>query len=252
MKTQLYSIFFVVIASAILCPLDNGHACSCIEPPPPLEALAQSDAVFSGKVTVIGQNSDDFSIRFQFAVVDVWKGVTTAETQVITATNSAACGFEFQADERYLVYAYQDENGELNTNICTRTRLLEYAEDDIAALGQPILSFNVPPDDEGESTTTEDIANMLLDNFDDSDSNGDDMLDYAESQSTIPGLTQEQFDVIDTDANGYLSKDELQDVLGGNGCCKQTSGVKDNVKRFIGDWLLVGLSLMVLSSITRK
>ena len=146
MKTHLYSIFFMVIVATMLYPINKSHACSCIEPPPPLDALAQADAVFSGKVTVIDQNSDDFSIRFQFAVIDVWKGVTTAETQVITATNSAACGVEFQADEQYLVYAYQDDNGELNTNLCTRTRLLEYAEDDIAALGQPILSFNMPPD----------------------------------------------------------------------------------------------------------
>jgi hypothetical protein len=43
---------------------------------------------------------------------------------------SDTCGYEFQLNNEYLVYAY-DYNGSIYTNICTRTNLLEYANEDL-------------------------------------------------------------------------------------------------------------------------
>ncbi len=45
------------------------------------------------------------------------------------------CEYPFKVGERYLVYAYGDEN-ELGTSTCTRTRKLKKAKEDLKALGE--------------------------------------------------------------------------------------------------------------------
>jgi len=105
---------------------------------------------------------------------------------------------------------------------------------------------------EGESILTlEEIMQILLDAFDAADTNGDGKLSYEEALAIIAGLTQEQFNAIDTDGDGFLSLEELG-CERRCGCCKCTNKAKIDIKRYIGDWLLVGLSLLVLISIANK
>src|SRR5258708_4102213 len=42
-----------------------------------------------------------------------------------TGLGGGDCGFDFEVGKQYLVYAFNDEAGELSTNICTRTTRLE-------------------------------------------------------------------------------------------------------------------------------
>jgi hypothetical protein len=65
----------------------------------------------------------------------IWKGAHCGTVTVQTASDSAACGYSFEVGRTYLVYAFKE--GGLSTNICTRTRVIEEASEDLAALGAP-------------------------------------------------------------------------------------------------------------------
>jgi hypothetical protein len=88
-----------------------------------------------------GGKGRDVSVTLE--VTTTWKGIAEKNVVVHTASDSAACGFNFEVGESYLVYAYRTgEEGAkdrtLATNICTRTRLAgDGAKDDIAELGPP-------------------------------------------------------------------------------------------------------------------
>ena len=62
--------------------------------------------------------------------------------------------------------------------------------------------------EEGEMEV-EGIAQDLLDQFDQVDSDNDGALDYEETLTLLPQLTQDQFDTLDTDDNDLLSREEL-------------------------------------------
>jgi formylglycine-generating enzyme required for sulfatase activity len=104
---------------------------------------------------------------------------------------------------------------------------------------------------EGEPLTQEEIMQILLDAFDAADTNGDGKLSYEEALAIVTGLTQDQFNALDTDDDGFLSIEELGGD-GGCGCCKRTPNTKIDIKRYIGDWLLVGLSLLVLITLANR
>jgi LPXTG-motif cell wall-anchored protein len=108
------------------------YACSCIQPGPPAEALTNASAVFSGQVQTISAVGN--SLQVTFTVKSVWKGTEQATIVVNTPTSSASCGVEFVQGQEYLVYADEAE-GQLQTNLCSRTAQLAAAGEDIAALG---------------------------------------------------------------------------------------------------------------------
>lgn len=128
MRTAMLALMGVVM----FC--ESAQACSCAPPPPPPQALERAAAVFSGKVTKIEQ-VNDFSKRVTIALDRTWKGVEGAEVAVYTASNGAACGYGFKEGESYLIYTYKTDRGQ-ETNICTRTRGIADAAEDIKALGE--------------------------------------------------------------------------------------------------------------------
>jgi len=122
----------------------SAFACSCIAPGTPEQELQKSDAVFSGTVHTIDKTTNGYHILFD--VSEIWKGISAASVEVATAQDSAACGFAFEKDKAYLVYAYESEDG-LSTNICTRTALLSEATNDVIALGEsstPLEATSTP------------------------------------------------------------------------------------------------------------
>lgn len=113
-------------------------ACSCAPPPPPKAALEASAAVFSGKVVDV-EDIGDFQRAVTIEVASTWKGVKGRKVTVQTAKHGATCGFGFEKGKSYLVYAYETKQGEakvLSTNLCTRTRALGDAKDDLTELGE--------------------------------------------------------------------------------------------------------------------
>jgi hypothetical protein len=111
-------------------------ACSCMAPPPPAQAMEKAAAVFSGKVTAIKAEGHGKSVMIK--VDQSWKGVETETVTVHTSSDSASCGFAFKEGTDYLVYAFaKDENDKgLSTNLCTRTKSLASAKEDLDALGE--------------------------------------------------------------------------------------------------------------------
>ena len=117
-----------ILISILLISL--AFPCSCMEPPPPEEAYEDADVVFSGEVINITEDESGYYHEVTFQIIDVWKGEDSEEITVLTETYSDACGYNFQINNEYLVYAYNYTWG-IYTNICTRTNLLEYASEDL-------------------------------------------------------------------------------------------------------------------------
>jgi len=67
-------------------------------------------------------------------VGEVLSGVPPGQTEVeiVTGLGGGDCGYAFQSGVDYFVYARKDGRGRLTTNICSRTRPLDQAEEDLA------------------------------------------------------------------------------------------------------------------------
>lgn len=133
-------------AAALIClaPLaQQAFCCSCVRQPEPLVALGRADAVFSGAVVAVrdphageATYSSIDPLLYSIAVNEVWKGDVGDTTVITTARESCSCGFPFQIGRTYIVYAYLPRTGDADwsTHLCTRTRDIERAGEDLEAL----------------------------------------------------------------------------------------------------------------------
>ncbi len=117
-------------------------ACSCAPPPAADVALANSGVVFEG--TVIGlpapppegsRQGGPGKVEYRFSVMQFWKGSPGMEVRVFTNSSGAACGRKYKKGESYLIYAQLSEEATISDNICSRTRLLSGAAEDLKILG---------------------------------------------------------------------------------------------------------------------
>ncbi len=121
-------------------------ACSCAPPQSASQELKRATAVFAGKVFEIKRQErekgkkhpgDQFrEVEVRFDVSRVWKGIDKDTAVVFTSSHSASCGYRFSKDKTYIVYAYANKDGKLETGICSRTKPLDEAEDEIRELDQ--------------------------------------------------------------------------------------------------------------------
>ena len=59
----------------------------------------------------------------RFVVAESFRGLRSAEAEVVTGWGGGDCGYEFVKGETYLVYAFRGEKDKLlRTGICTRPR----------------------------------------------------------------------------------------------------------------------------------
>lgn len=133
-------------------------ACSCIPPGSPVASMEQADAVFAAKVVSVAPEETAASLpstvhvnRMQrrkvvFELDRVWKGCEAAaeaeeaphHIELTTGAGGGDCGFDFMVGESYMVYAFATADGSLVTSICSRTRHLRDAAEDVASLGEPL------------------------------------------------------------------------------------------------------------------
>lgn len=131
-----------LVVLAVLVPglvPSRASACSCMAQTVE-EAVASSAAIFEARV--VSEVDEGGTMVVTFAVTQAWGGVDHETISVRTARDSAACGFDFQVDETYLVYA----NGEadaLTVSLCSRTARLLDAAADRAALGSGVIPVDV-------------------------------------------------------------------------------------------------------------
>ena len=116
-----------------------AYACSCVENPPPLEALERSAVVFDGMVVSLKLHerpgdvwSSADPVTVEFDVNRVWKGYDYQTMYLTTARSGATCGFTFVEGEEYLVFS----SNAATVSLCSRTRPMSEAKDDLAALGE--------------------------------------------------------------------------------------------------------------------
>jgi len=110
---------------------------------PPCQTRWRSDAVFVGKVVSInpldpqaadGTRSFSTLRRIHIQVSEAFAGVPAGETDVYSGTGAADCGFAFEVGREYVVYANRLSDGRLATGICSGTRRLEGATEDLRYL----------------------------------------------------------------------------------------------------------------------
>lgn len=137
----------LVLAGTIsLATAPNAHACSCVVPPPPQEALEMSEEVFSGEVVEISEIPGGVSVGF--SVSEEWKGVDQREIEVATSGGEASCGFSFEVGGEYLVYTSENTSSpgpDTRTGLCSRTADLANAGKDLDALGAGTAGSDLQP-----------------------------------------------------------------------------------------------------------
>ena len=137
MKSLPRFILYVLLSILILTFPKRAFACVCrgVQQPPRF-AFQEATAVFAGKVVDSAeaplQDGETFhSLLVQFSVEQSFKGISTPQVRVATITGTD-CDFGFQKGEEYFVYAYQDSKyNRLATGVCTRTKRLSYAKEDL-------------------------------------------------------------------------------------------------------------------------
>ncbi|MEM1127960.1 MAG: hypothetical protein AAGI71_15030 [Bacteroidota bacterium] len=129
-------------------PADALNRCTCVTPrDAPLDvqvrgALQGSDVVFAGRVVsgrVLEGTPLGISREYLFQVTEQWKGDPPTVLRVRTGAGGGDCGYPFELDRPYLVYANRGSPDTpyaemLITDICRRTAPLPGARADVAVL----------------------------------------------------------------------------------------------------------------------
>ena len=137
-------LLFGVALLFVLLSAGRALACSCMAPGPPCRAFGAAAATFVGTVTDVktrqpkegADGQVEWGARvFTFTVVQPFSGVEGTEVEVSTGLGGGDCGYGFRKGETYLVYAYGGGDGKgLGTGICTRTRPVSEAAEDLEYL----------------------------------------------------------------------------------------------------------------------
>jgi hypothetical protein len=125
---------------AIVVLVDNAMACTCLfGGPAPCQEYWNTDVVFTGTPTKsarVNLSEEDHKYEkrlIRFSVTETFRGDQASEVEVITGLGGSDCGYDFRLGEVYLVYARRGEKDQrLDTGICSRTRLLAQANEDLA------------------------------------------------------------------------------------------------------------------------
>ena len=140
MPKRLIAAFILILISG---SGRNVLACSCFDGGPPCQRFGTADAVFLGRVTQITDfevvSKDDFFLerretflRVRFEVQGAFRGVQGREVEVITNGSGIGCGYGFERNESYVVYAGRSQSdGSLSTGLCSGTKRAAAAKADL-------------------------------------------------------------------------------------------------------------------------
>ncbi len=139
---------FVSVTGVVLALLHlatgRASACSCMEQTT-AQAIESSAAIFEGRVVAIepiegGEGMGARRVRLD--VVQTWRSADTEHVEVTTSASDASCGYPFEVEQSYLVYA-SEEGGVMRVSLCSRTRRMEDADEDRAALGSGTIPVDI-------------------------------------------------------------------------------------------------------------
>ena len=116
----------------------DALACSCMMSGPPCQEYWRADVVFAGLVdeianTPVRQTDEDAwrTLTVRFSVESAFRGLEGSRIEVRTGMGGGDCGYGFKKGVRYLVYAHRTKEGHLHASICSRTRPLTQAGEDL-------------------------------------------------------------------------------------------------------------------------
>ena len=123
----------------------DAAACSCMPAGPPCEAFWKVHAVFVGRVLATAEQPSQpwkpgeplpfgLGVKVTLAIVERLAGDSGDEPtiEITTGRGGGDCGYRFEVGRSYVVYAWKTEGRALlSTSICTRTRPVGQAADDL-------------------------------------------------------------------------------------------------------------------------
>jgi len=137
-----YALVFCLMQTA------QARACSCSAPATIAEAFKQSTSVFRGRVVKISVPSLDWigltrtgAHRVKFEILKQWKGPSAETSVVVTRLTGEGCGFPFEEQKEYLVYVVAEQK-HIQSGICTGTKSIADAEEEMEALDELMLTPN--------------------------------------------------------------------------------------------------------------
>jgi Carboxypeptidase regulatory-like domain len=122
-------------------------ACSCLASGPPCDAAWKASAVFVGTVVELTRDvmpngkgaapvNGFLRTHVVFEVAEAYVGMEGRgkRVEIRTGTGGGDCGYPFQRTQSYVVYAHENEDGQLVASICSRTAAVDRAQADLAYL----------------------------------------------------------------------------------------------------------------------
>ncbi len=161
-KSPLFAMALLVNLAFLGTAPERVYACSCAQNSSPQTALRQADAVFIGTAIAVSpynEEAQNVPIEAMFTVTDAWKGIKTATVTVETGAHSGMCGFYFEVGKSYMVYADKNQDGTLETSLCSRTHELAVNDEDVAALGGKPIDDQVSAE---QPTPSKKSTNIVL------------------------------------------------------------------------------------------
>ena len=116
----------------------DASACTCLQSGPACQDYWRAGAVFLGRVDSISRQAAKQSSRLPgtrrvtLTVIEAFSGVSPGTIEVRTGMGGGDCGYGFRQGAEYVVYAQRNEEGQLTVSMCSRTRQVEQASDDLS------------------------------------------------------------------------------------------------------------------------
>ncbi|MBL8206761.1 MAG: hypothetical protein JNM09_21190 [Blastocatellia bacterium] len=141
MKPHRFTFALILATCGMLSFSQAVNACTCASPRTVCEAFGSATAVFVGKAIgakysqpykdKTGNNQTYLGGEIYFDVQEVFSGVKGQKRVTIhSGMGGGDCGKAFIKGETYLLYAY-GKTDSLSTSICTRTRFIADANEDV-------------------------------------------------------------------------------------------------------------------------
>jgi len=143
MKHRILITLFSLVLMLSFGSVEQVLGCSCVPERSVCESFGGTDVVFVGKViggkqrTITNEGvSETWTIgEIHFQVEEGFLGVQKANQITIrSGTGGGDCGYWFKSGETYLVYGYGNSAKGFGTSICTRTRPIINAKEDLVSL----------------------------------------------------------------------------------------------------------------------
>jgi hypothetical protein len=130
-------VWFVAFLTLLLATIHSQRAEACTCPGiSPCQALSYADRIFTGVVTDVSPIlAADGTVATGTTVTLVAdRSFLGASGTVVLHSKLSSCAYQFTVGTRYLVYAGKNPDGSFSTSICSRTKVLADADEDLRFL----------------------------------------------------------------------------------------------------------------------